>query len=118
MFNPDHSPPPEGWVPNPIADYTVKWVSPENAAQAAPLAPLYVLFWRAAACLCALNWAGCDQVMAEAELDGRAFDLFKIAVAEAVKIAVQAAEGDHSLAEQHFLVLIQGQHRIAEESSR
>jgi hypothetical protein len=109
-MNPSEAP--EDLMPNPLADYKVKFVPRLMAQQMAPMAGDYVLVWRAAACLCAQNWAGCDQVLAETGLDGRAFDLFKIAVHEAAKIALLAAEDDPQLAEEHFTRLIQAQQLI------
>jgi len=105
---------PDDLVVNPIADYRLKKVPRHIAERTAPTAPDYVLVWRAAACLCAQNWAGCDQVLAETGLDGRAFDLFKIAVHETAKLALQSAQDDPQLAEEHFLRLIQAQQLIQE----
>jgi hypothetical protein len=111
MTEPD---PDDPMVPNPIADMRLHYVPRSHAEMAAPHAPDYLLVWRAAACLCAQNWAGCDQVLAETGLDGRGFDLFKIAVHEAAKLALLAAGDDHQLAEDYFLRLIHAQQHIQE----
>ena len=102
----------DGLVPNPIADPLLRRVPREHAEATAAHAGDYLLVWRAAACLCASNWAGADQAFSEAGIeDHRAAELFKTSVHVLATLALHAA-GSEQHAEAYFTQLIDHQHRL------
>lgn len=102
----------DGLVPNPIADPILHRVPPDHAEATAAHAGDYLLVWRAAACLCASNFAGADAAFAEAGIDDhRGAEMFKTAVHALGTLALHAA-GDAEHAEAYFTQLIEHQHRL------
>jgi hypothetical protein len=101
--------PPDDLVPNPIADFGVRYVPREVADRLRPLIPGYLLARRAAACLAVGNWDGADLVFSEAITKDLALPVMVAACSDLAMLALHSSKYDRDQAARYFEKLIAAQ---------